>query len=61
MFVIKRKFGDTVFSRSYGLLRKETLLNAVCYNACRETMLFIGGFLQGSSVYSISGICDVRL
>jgi len=36
MFVIKRKFGDTVYSRCYRLLRKEILLNAVCYNVYRN-------------------------
>jgi len=47
MFVIKRKFGDSVYSRTYGLLRKEIVLNAVCYNIYRETLLFLWGFLQG--------------
>ena len=41
MFVIKRKFGDTVYSRNYCLLRKEILLNAVCYNSYREILLAI--------------------
>jgi hypothetical protein len=41
MFVIKRKFGDTVYSRAYGLLRKEIILNAVCYNTYREILLAI--------------------
>jgi len=41
MFVIKRKFGDTVYSRNYSLLRKEILLNAVCYNTYREILLAI--------------------
>jgi hypothetical protein len=30
IFVIKRKFGDTVYSRAYNLLRKEILFNAIC-------------------------------
>lgn len=47
MFVIKRKFGDTVYSRCYGLLRKEILLNAVCYNVHREINQLIITFLQG--------------
>lgn len=47
MFVIKRKFGDTVYSRSYGLLRKEALLNAICYNVYREINRLIISFLQG--------------
>lgn len=41
IFVIKRKFGDTVYSRSYGLLRKEIILNGVCYNTYREILLSI--------------------
>jgi len=47
MFVIKRKFGDAVYSRCYGLLRKEILLNAVCYNVYREINRLITSFLQG--------------
>lgn len=46
-FVIKRKFGDTVYSRCYSLLRKEILLNAVCYNVYREINRLITSFLQG--------------
>lgn len=47
IFVIKRKFGDTVYSRCYGLLRKEIVLNAVCYNVYREINQSIISFLQG--------------
>ena len=47
MFVNKRKFGDAVYSRCYRLLRKEILLNAVCYNVYREINQLIITFLQG--------------
>lgn len=47
IFVIKRKFGDTVYSRCYRLLRKEILLNAVCYNVYKEINQLIISFLQG--------------
>ncbi|MEM7825175.1 MAG: transposase [Candidatus Aenigmatarchaeota archaeon] len=45
--VIKRKFGDAVFYRCYSLLRKEILLNVVCYNVYREINQLIISFLQG--------------
>lgn len=39
--VIKRKFGNYCYSRKYCLLRKEIILNGVCYNTYREISLVI--------------------